>query len=180
VPLLGGYVMLDGSDPLPTDCQGLAGICLHSPLETLIAQLGPPAERFASAPGEAGMTQAWDLNGIRVVVDTDGVDAVSRIFMSWADAPSTRTTVGMGPTVGGEATPTDIASFYGSAADYSVDCAENTAFTAFIYRQGPEGSVTVRYGITGEFGTGCQDDPGSAERMLALLGDVPLTDVTVR
>jgi hypothetical protein len=85
----------------------------------------------------------------------------------------------MGPTVGGDVTPIDIAAFYGSAGDYSLDCAENTAFTSFSFGQGPEGSVTVQYGITGEFGTGCQVDPGSAERMVALLGDVPLTDVTV-
>jgi hypothetical protein len=136
-------------------------------------------ERYDLAPGEARVTQAWDLDGIRLVVDTDRVNAVDRIFVSWSDAPSARTTVGRGPSVGGEVTPNDIASFYGSTTEYSVECAENTAFTSFNFGQGPEGSVTVQYGVTGEFGAGCQDDPGSSELLLELLGDAPLTDVTV-
>jgi hypothetical protein len=177
--LLDGHITFDGSDPLPTECQGLAGICLQSPLEALTAQLGPPTQRYAAPPDQPGMTQAWDLNGIRLVVDTDAVDAVSRIYLGWSDAPSARTSVGMGPIVGGNVTPTAVTAFYGATDDYTVGCAENTAFTTFDFHQGPEGSVTVEYGITGEFGSRCFDDPGSADGLLAALGDVPLTDVAV-
>ena len=144
------WASTDGGRPaLMPDCPGVLGICLGAPLERVTQVLGLEASRYVGAEaGEVG--RQWEaIPGLTVTIETDAVGAVESITASVDEAAAVR--LGLpGGAVLGEATMGSIVNDRGPPQDNEDFAAENSWFYTNVWRDGPEGSVALKYTVVSD------------------------------
>ncbi len=142
------------------------------PIEQAIELLGPEDSRFGE---QDAISRQWAVadGDAFITISADGIGSITQMTASMNSISDVRIALPEGLVLG-ESRMGSVISVLGEPHDAAEDAAENFAFYDYIYRVGPEGSVSYNFGYNAIIGS--EDDPGGIN---AALTEKPVMSFTV-
>jgi hypothetical protein len=160
---LEGYITYDGSIPIAAQrCSGVLSLCLGDPIDAALDLLGEDYTMVEGASAGSVIRQ-WCVSevepaplckGVFVTIEADAIGAIGSIAASSCLNPE-------GPRVAlpdglilGDTQFRDLVALLGPPKEIDRNAAENSHFVDYLYRRGPEGTLTAPFGICAPYEVG--------------------------